>query len=271
MRELSLNEIQEYSLRVLENIHDFCVNHGIHYSLAYGTLIGAVRHKGFIPWDDDIDVIMTRDNFERFLNEYESTDQFKLISPYNKESYIAFARVCDNKETLVLNRTPWCKCETGIWVDIFPMDAIDDNEESHKKRYKKIHNKWAYLSIPRGGKSNFSRQWGAIGNIKVLLKKIISFNGFHLRNNVEKYLNLINDKSFFESSHCAQLACCDEYGFYEKKDFEKYTTLEFEGHKLCVIKEYDKVLRSLYGDYMQLPPIEDQQPKQADYIKFYKK
>ncbi len=271
MKELTLKEIQQHSLKVLLHVHEFCVAHDIHYTLAYGTLIGAVRHKGFIPWDDDIDIIMTRENFERFVMEYESSEDFKLVAPHDKKSYIAFARVCDNKDTLVACRTPWSAYTTGVWVDIFPMDAIDDDENRHKARYEKIHKQWAQLAIPRGAKSSFSKQWGLKGNLKILAKKLLSLNGCGVRKQVEAFLAEIQDKTYANSSHCAQLACCDEWGFYEKKDFEEYTTLEFEGHQLMVIKEYDKVLRILYGDYMQLPPESSRVPKQSKSIRFFHK
>lgn len=271
MKELSLQEIQQYSLNVLLHVHDFCVAHDIPYTLAYGTLIGAVRHKGFIPWDDDIDIIMTRENFERFVREYESSENLMLVAPDDKKSYLAFARVCDLKDTEVACRTPWSAYSTGVWVDIFPMDAIDNREDRHKLRYEKIHQDWTRLAVPRGAKSHFSRQWGLKGNLKILVKKLMSLNGCGLRKKVEAFIAEIQDSSYVNSSHCAQLACCDEYGFYEKKDFEEYTTLEFEGHQLMVIKEYDKVLRQLYGDYMQLPPEESRVPKQSSTIRFYQK
>lgn len=271
MTELSLQEIQQYSLKVLLHVHEFCVAHEIPYTLAYGTLIGAVRHKGFIPWDDDIDIIMTRVNFERFVREYESNDDFLLVTPYDKKSYIAFARVCDCKSTVVACRTPWSAYKTGVWVDIFPMDSIGDEEEKHRARYEKIHKKWARLSIPRGAKSSFSKQWGISGNLKILIKMLISLKGYGLRKKVESFISEIKDETYANSSHCAQLACCDEYGFYEKKDFEEYTSLDFEDHQLMVIKEYDKVLRLLYGDYMQLPPVNKRKSKQSIHIRFYHK
>ena len=271
MRELSLKDIQKHSLDVLLHVHDFCVAHDIPYTLAYGTLIGAVRHKGFIPWDDDIDIIMTRANFERFVMEYESSADFKLVAPCDKKSYLAFARVCDCKETLVACRTPWSAYTTGVWVDIFPMDSVDDDENKHKVRYEKVHEQWRKLAIPRGAKSPFSRQWGIGGNVKILVKKLMSCNGCGVRKKVEAFIAEIQDKAYASSSHCAQLACCDEYGFYEKKDFEEYTTLEFEGHQLMVIKEYDKVLRLLYGDYMQLPPESSRVPKQSKSTRFFHK
>ncbi|MBQ6167373.1 MAG: LicD family protein [Muribaculaceae bacterium] len=272
MKELSLQEIQHYSLKVLLHVHDFCVAHDIPYSLAYGTLIGAVRHKGFIPWDDDIDIIMTRENFDRFVREYQSDDHFKLVSPEDKNSFLAFARVCDMKDTLIVTRSPWSNYTTGVWIDIFPMDSISDNEAEHKKRWEKLSRSWTFTGIARGAKARAINQnhWKK-PNYLIWIKKIIFFNGVFVRSSIKRFIKKIKSPKFANSAHCAQLACCDEWGFYEKKDFEEYTTLEFEGHQLMVIKEYDKVLRLLYGDYMQLPPEKDQVPKQSDYIRFYHK
>lgn len=272
MKELTLKEIQHNSLQVLLHVHDFCVKHNIQYSLAYGSLIGAVRHKGFIPWDDDIDIIMTRENFDRFLKEYQSSDDFMLVSPNDKKSFIAFARVCDMKNTQIVTRIPWSKYTTGVWVDIFPMDSISDNEEEHKKRFKSLYRSWEITSVARGAKANAMNHdnWGKSNGL-IWLKKVIFLNGIFVRPSTKRYISRITSPKYANSSHCAQLACCDEYGFYEKKDFEEYTTLEFEGHQLMAIKAYDKVLRMLYGDYMQLPPEKDRKPKQSHFIKFFHK
>ena len=264
---MTLKEIQHYSLKVLLHVHEFCVAHDIPYSIAYGTLIGAVRHKGFIPWDDDIDIIMTRENFERFLKEYESDENFQLVSPYDKNSYLAFARVCEMKETEVWTAVPSCRYKTGIWIDIFPMDSISDNESEHRKRWKWLSRLWSFTVFSRDVKCSLSE----VHHWKLWPKKILFLNAFYLRYTVEFFIKQINNPKYAQTSHCAQLACCDEWGFYEKTDFEEYTTLEFEGHQLCAIKAYDKVLRLLYGDYMQLPPVEEQVPKQISYIRFYLK
>ena len=272
MQELTLKEIQEYSLRILLNVHAFCCKHGIQYSMAYGTLIGAVRHKGFIPWDDDIDIIMTRENFERFIHEYQSDDNFMLVSPDDKNSFIAFARVCDMKNSTIVTRSPWCNYETGVWIDIFPLDSISDNETEHRLRWKRLSRLWLRTVIARGAKADaINKYHWKKPNYLIWLKKIAFLNGIFVRNLIERFILKIKSSQYSSSTHCAQLACCDEYGYYEKKDFVEYTTLEFEGHKLCAIKEYDKVLRLLYGDYMKLPPLDNQVPKQSDSVRFYHK
>jgi lipopolysaccharide cholinephosphotransferase len=266
-KKMTLEEIQHYSLKVLLHVHEFCVAHHIDYTLAYGTLIGAVRHKGFIPWDDDIDIIMTRENFERFIHEFESSKDYLLVSPDDKKSYIAFARVCDITNTRVSTGAPWSKYSTGVWVDIFPMDAISDNEAEHRKRWRTLSFVWNRLSDMR----NVKCRWAPKYYWKFGLKKVAYLNGICLMPVLNWFRKNIKGEKYASSSHCAQLACCDEWGYYEKKDFEEYTTLEFEGHQLMAIKEYDKVLRMLYGDYMQLPPVEDQVPMQFRYMNFYLK
>ena len=272
MQELTLQEIQRYSLEVLLHVHQFCVSHDIPYTLAYGSLIGAVRHRGFIPWDDDIDIIMTRDNFDRFLKEYRSVKDFLLVSPNDKKSYLAFARVCDMKNTRIVTRLPWSKYETGVWVDIFPMDSISDNEQEHKKRFRSLARSFTIMTIARGAKANAMNNdnWEKSNGL-IWLKKVLFLNGCWVRWAVGRFIKRITSPQYADSTHCAQLACCDEYGYYDKADFKEYTTLEFEGHQLMAIKQCDKVLRQLYGDYMQLPPEKDRKPQQSHYIKFYHK
>ena len=103
-RQLELADIQKLSLGILKDVHDFCMSHGITYSLAYGTMLGAVRHKGFIPWDDDIDIVMPRPDYERFKKSFKSQCGNALVT--EQESYIAFSRVCDTRHT-VASKSLW--------------------------------------------------------------------------------------------------------------------------------------------------------------------
>ena len=100
MNYLSVKEIQDVLLRIMKYVHTFCVENDIKYSLEGGTLIGAIRHKGYIPWDDDIDIAMPRPYYDKFVKEFIDTDEFKLFTPERNNSYINYARVCDIKNTI---------------------------------------------------------------------------------------------------------------------------------------------------------------------------
>ena len=128
MKEMTLQEVQNVSLEILKDVHAFCESHNIRYSLAYGTLIGAIRHKGFIPWDDDVDIIIPRPDFERFCQEFQSAKGYKLYRPGDPENFMVFARVCDNERTLVKTNRPWSTERTGIWIDIFPFEGLPNDE-----------------------------------------------------------------------------------------------------------------------------------------------
>ena len=121
-----MKEIQALSLEILIDVAQFCEANGIHYSLAYGTCLGAVRHKGFIPWDDDIDVQMLREDYERFAATYRS-ERFKFYDCGNLEDcWIPFGRVCDCQRTICKTNIPWHggSVQTGLWIDIFPVKLL---------------------------------------------------------------------------------------------------------------------------------------------------
>lgn len=90
MKEMTLREVQLFELDILKDVHEFCMANHINYSLAYGTLIGAIRHKGFIPWDDDIDIVMPRPDYDRFCRTYKSQAGYEIFSPIQGNSYLGY-------------------------------------------------------------------------------------------------------------------------------------------------------------------------------------
>ena len=132
-RRLAPAEIKSLQMEILCSIHNFCVNNNIRYSLAYGTLLGAIRHKGYIPWDDDVDILMPRPDYEKFLKLYPGYNKNHTVQTYiNDDSYyLAFAKVYDNRTELIVFPT-----RTGVFVDIFPVDGLPDSVELSRRYYK---------------------------------------------------------------------------------------------------------------------------------------
>ena len=126
MQKLSLDEIKNSELLILDDIDRVCRKNNIKYSLAFGTLIGAVRHKGFIPWDDDIDIVMTRDNYDKFIHTYinEKNENYSILNhEFDKNYYHQFTKVVDNRTTINNDNLREIK-NMGVWVDVFPVDKI---------------------------------------------------------------------------------------------------------------------------------------------------
>ncbi|MBR1626127.1 MAG: LicD family protein [Bacteroidales bacterium] len=262
-KEMNLKDIQQVSLDILKDVHDFCIANDIRYSLAYGTLIGAVRHKGFIPWDDDVDIFMPRSDYEKFCRTY-SSDKYQILSSYDNDSYLAFTRVFDMTKTLVKEYVPWCRYDTGVWIDIFPLDGAEDDKDMFKSRYKRATKEWLLLYRERGARASLSFEHTLVQNIKILVKKILYLNGIFLEKHLKQFNQLIQEYKFEDSNHWCQLTCCDngENEYNKTSDFDELIEVDFDQYRFLIISNYDEVLRSQYGDYMQLPPEDDRHPKQ---------
>ena len=269
MKELTLKELQEISLELLVDLHDFCVSNGIKYSIAYGTLIGALRHKGFIPWDDDVDVMMPRPDYERFCQSFQS-NRFRLIYYGNDKTALAgFARIVDVDKTYYKTERPWTKQQSGAWIDIFPIDGVEDDPEIYARRYHRLRKLCSFVYKFRRQNHHISKNdsWWSVA--KTLIAPIVGINGrlpyWALKKMVRMERKIEYDKALF----LGQCSCLDDGPIqFLKEDFKDYVLLDFEGHKFFAISGYDHHLRQLYGDYMQLPP-EDQRIPQQYWIKFY--
>lgn len=171
MKEMTLKEMQNFELDILKDFHEFCVSNNIRYSLDGGTLIGAIRHKGFIPWDDDIDVVLPRPDYEKLCSLYQS-EKYRLKCFQNdKNCYLGFARIYDFKYTTFDTRYPWCKDKNvGLWIDIFPADGAPDNEDELQKLYGKVLEYRMKTMKPRYAKAHFSFHGSIHSNLSILME-----------------------------------------------------------------------------------------------------
>ena len=259
MKKLELAEIKQCGFEVLCAVEQVCRDNGIRYSLTGGTLIGAVRHQGFIPWDDDIDLMMPRPDYERFVEIVRSGDYgFDLhCRQIDGDAYwYPFAKACHRETVLKENAVKETDISLGVYVDIFPVDGAGNTAAGAKL--------WAMVFTFLHG-LRISANWTRYRRSKLrkwyyeparfmcyLLGKFIGTSA--LDNMIVWYLGA---KAFSQSTYVGRLV--GDYGsreVMEAKLFREYTQVAFEGKTFLAIAEYDTFLRALYGDYMQLPPEE---------------
>lgn len=244
MNPISPSEIKSIELSILEHIDKTCRENGIRYFLSYGTLLGAVRHKGFIPWDDDIDICILRPDYEKFMKlASESDTRFRLLHlSTDKKYYYEFAKVVDSK-TQVFNEGLLPNENEGVWVDIFPIDKV-----SYLRRTQRFLVKVALacriLSVYRKFPAKHSRLWHPIW----LASKLIGPRFFlHVTDFLSKHGKDSGTVGYIASNGDAKYCFGSEI-------FAESVSLPFEDKTFPAPKEYDRYLTCLYGDYMQLPP-----------------
>lgn len=254
MRELTLEEIQSESLQILSVIDSFCTENNISYSLGYGALIGAVRHQGFIPWDDDIDILMTRPNYQRFIKLFSVDESIKkcglkLFAPELGNCFFLISRICDTKRTEVKTYFQWSDEVTGLWIDLFPIDAFSENEVGQIR----LQNERCFNIC--GAKVPFSTDFNLRRNLIIFYKRI-KYRNYDRDAEIKRYLNLIEKLPEFDKSQKVTNfgSPYEHTDIHRKQIFESYQRTQFSGKEVTIICSYDEYLRNIYGDYMILPP-----------------
>ncbi|MBQ3750943.1 MAG: LicD family protein [Bacteroidales bacterium] len=262
MQELTLKELQQVSLDILKDVHTFCEKNDICYSIAYGTLIGAIRHKGFIPWDDDVDIVMPRPDFDRFCKEYMS-DNMRLIYYGNEKTALAaFARVCECTKTDFKAERPWTNQKSGVWIDIFPLDGVK-NQKEYKRRYTRLKHISTIVYKFRRQNHHITATDSWWSKAKTITAKIIGINGLLPHALLNRIVSIMTKYDYAKCSMYGQMSCLDDGPIlFSKLDFQNTVLLDFEDTRFRAMNGFDNILRQIYGEYMQLPPEEKRVPKQ---------
>ena len=249
---LTIDEIRKIQLEILSYVHDFCIDNNIKYFINYGTLLGAIRHKGYIPWDDDIDIMMSRENYETFISLFSLINsKYKIMSLKTSNKYYNnFIKVYDNT-TIVLDEKNEKTYDIGINIDIFPYDSFNDKRLVDKTY---ILESFKLLSIAKLHDIQYgdSKVKDIIRHLFWLLLRPISPRFF-----CNRIDNIIQKKICKNGKYFGLLASKFKYSDIFTSDvFSELIDLPFEDKLFKAPKNYDYILRQYYGDYMQLPPEE---------------
>ncbi len=251
--EERIKEIHAVELDLLEKFADLCGRLNLHYTLSSGTLLGAVRHKGFIPWDDDIDVAMPRKDYEILIrNGNELLPEGYFLQHYSTEKQApnVFAKLRNSNTTWICYEHEKLNINHGIGMDIFPIDRFSDPQ-----KLKKIARKTKRLiTLINCNDLTYIR------TIKNPLKKMIGFLLLPISKIIGKRRLLIKQDKFNKGDMIGEWTTADvilRNKIMPYEIFEEYEDVEFENEKFSAIKERDRYLRQIYGlNYMELPPPE---------------
>ena len=266
VKDFSPEELRKWQLKLLEILvyfRDFCQENGIKFFLSGGTCIGAIRHKGFIPWDDDVDVMLLREDYDKLLRIWDKkADTSRFICSFttkNQSTRFPMATVRSVDTTCIYSHSINDDICQGLKIDVEFLDAVPDG-----KLKRKVH------SVCEGLLGLFRTQripqrkpfYIKLGCKALLLLFPTQKMRWMVASLCEKYVTKFNPPK--EGGGVRYLQC----KIHPSHFFNDVEWLDFEGEKMPVVKEYDKFLRTVYGDYMKLPPIDERKPA-TDNLFFY--
>lgn len=250
--EQQLILIQKTELEILDIVDDFCSKHDISYSLTYGTLIGAVRHQGFIPWDDDIDLMMMRDQYDKFIRLWQENppDGFFLQTDETDPPYgNNFLKIRKRGTTFIQSeQEKTVSYHTGIFIDIFPVDRVAPVGRKRKMQYIACQINMLMTRNHVSGKKGLSGIFEkCLLGLPKSWKKAIKRISYQYKT---KWNSLLyNQLPLFWNG-----TMYGAHTYFIHDLFDEMTKLTFEGKKYSAFSKYDRFLTDYFGDYMTLPP-----------------
>lgn len=248
-----LRKLQLIQIEILKYIDEFCIKNKLRYSIAYGTLLGAVRHGGFIPWDDDLDICMPRTDYEKLIELWKDTDEYVLQNHYTNPDFAqSFTKIRKKGTAFVQKNDVGLSYHKGIFIDIFPFDKVPASEFKRKIQFIDVMFYNLYTRGYAPSKSGVivktvSKIILKITPKKKYLEKSKKFLSKICKNNSDKNLKYV-DVSVIDTMH----------RYYDNDIFDNMQRIKFENISVPVINKYEESLKMHYGDYMRLPPESEQ-------------
>lgn len=259
MDSSTLRQVQLVQLEILKEVDSLCKKHDINYWLAGGTQLGAVRHNGFIPWDDDLDIAMLRDDYERFINvAQKELDERYFVQTWDTDPFFALPITKIRKKGTLFVEAGSCKSKLnqGIFIDVFPYDAWCENEMEREHRaklmylyYKLLLVKSKYSPWLNGGSFNI-KKWLAytpVRAISVIIPKETMKKKYFKLQTAER--QNVNSEYVFGSGEPQNIRSP-----MRRVVVEKLVLHQFEDMQAPIPCNFDEYLSKAYGDYMKLPP-----------------
>lgn len=251
-----IQEIQNIELEILLTFHNFCLENNLTYTLMGGTMLGAIRHKGFIPWDDDIDVSMPRPDYDKFISLAINgfSDRYEISSIENRENHIQYFAKLIDKRTILYEKNVEDKYFNGINIDIFPADGFPDDQKVAENHFKNIARLKRYVI------------WSAM---QVKYQGVIKTSLKYIRNIPFKligptYFSKKMDKEYRKYSFDQSEYVTYSTGYalrtkMKREDFLNLIDVDFCGYKFKCQADFDNILTNIYGNYMELPPVDERE------------
>lgn len=261
---------KEKILGVLKYSISFFEKHDIHWFIACGSAIGAVRHKGIIPWDDDIDLYMPRTDYNKLISVRDEMlkDGYRFVYLKDEGYPYAFGKVMDNNTTLWQERRfPF---NVGCYVDIFPLDLTDMGMMSYSKKWRAFRDLFSLYRV-KVSKVSFKGILDDVKTKKINTLRIIPAKVFLMFKSKQQILNeLLEKEALWNKKAGDRYVSFTEAGMYmfPKDWFEDFVIVPFENLEVRISAKYDEYLTYMYGDYMTPPP-ENQRFGDGPHGKFY--